>query len=71
MLYFRAIKISRGTTRPEYAGTITNLKVVLNTLKNPYLSQTTQTNTCQNFPIQKILKSNISNPKNPSIIPVT
>ena len=49
MLYFRAIKISRGTTLPEYAGTITNLKVVLNTHKNLYLSQATQTNICQNF----------------------
>ena len=57
--------------RPEYVGTITNLKVVLNTHKNPYLNLATQKTTCQNFPIQKLLKSNISNPKNPLIIPVT
>ena len=35
---FQAIKISRGTTRPVYAGTITNLQIVLNT-SNPYLNQ--------------------------------
>ena len=34
---FRAIKICRGTTRPGYAGTITNLHTVLNTPKNPLL----------------------------------
>ena len=43
----------RGTTRPGYAGTITNLQIVLNTQKNPYLNQATQKNTCQNFPTQK------------------
>ena len=68
---FRAIKISRGTMRPGYAGTITNLRIVLNTQKNPYFNQATQQNTCQTFPTQKIPKSNISNPKNPSIIPDT
>ena len=52
--------------RPEYVGTITNLKVVLNTHKNPYLNLATQKTTCQKLP-----KSNISNPKNPLIIPVT
>ena len=57
MPYFRAINISRGTTRPEYAGTITNLKVVLNTHKNPYLNQALQKNSCQKF----------SYPKNPEI----
>ena len=31
----------RGTTRPGYAGTITNLQIV------PYLNQATQKNTCQ------------------------
>ena len=40
-----------GTTRPGYAGT--NLQIVLNTPKNPYLNQATQKNTCQNFPTQK------------------
>ena len=38
----RAIKISRGTMRPGYARTITNLQIVLNTQKNPYLNQATQ-----------------------------
>ena len=60
---FRAIKISRGTMRPGYARTITNLRIVLNTQKNPYFNQATQQNTCQNFPTQNIPKSNISNPK--------
>ena len=49
--------------QPEYVGTITNLPIVLNTHKNPYLNQATQKTTCQNFPIQEIPKSNISNPK--------
>ena len=47
--------------RPGYAGTITNLQIVLNTQRNPYFNQATQKNTCQNFPT----------PKNPSIIPDT
>ena len=34
-------------------GTITNLQIVLNTQKNPYLNQATQKNTCQNLPTQK------------------
>ena len=34
---------SRGPTRPGYAGTITNLQIVLNIQKD----------TCQNFPNQK------------------
>ena len=59
---FRAIRISRGTTRPEYAGTIMNLQIVLNTHKNPYLNQDPN-KYLPNFPIQKIPKSNISNPK--------
>ena len=60
MPYFRARKICRGT--------ITNLKVVLNTHKNPYLNLATQKTTCQNFPIQKLPKSNISNPRNPEYL---
>ena len=63
MANFRAIKIYRGTMQPGYAGTITNLRIVLNTQKNPYFNQATQQNTCQNFPTQNIPKSNISNPK--------
>ena len=49
---------------------ITNLHIVLITPKNPYLNEGSQKNNCQNFPTQ-ILKSKISNPKNPLIIPVT
>ena len=49
---------------------ITNLHIVLITPKNPYLNEGSQKNTCQNFPTQ-ILKSKISNPQNPLIIPVT
>ena len=51
------------TTRPGYAGTTTNLQIVLNTPKNPYLNQATQKNTCQIFVSKKIPESKISNPK--------
>ena len=54
---FQTTKISKGTMPPGYTGTITNLQIVLNTPKNPYLNQATQKNTCQNFPT----------PKNPEI----
>ena len=50
-------------TRPGYAGTTTNLQIVLNTQKNPYLNQATQKNTCQIFLAKKIPESKISNPK--------
>ena len=50
---FRAMRISRGTTQPGYAGTMTNLQIVLDTQKNPYLNQANQINTCQNFPTPK------------------
>ena len=60
-----------GTTRPGYMGTTMNLQIILNTQKNPYLNQATQKNTCQIFIPKKIPESKISNPKNPSIIPVT
>ena len=71
MLNFPAIKISRGTTQPGYAGTMTNLQIVLDTPKNPYLNQANPKNTCQNFPTpknpetenlkpQKILRSSLS-----------
>ena len=46
-------------TRGSDAGTITNVQIVLNTQKNPYLNQPTQKNTCQNFSTQK--KSEIEN----------
>ena len=39
--------------RPGCMGAITNLQIVLNTPKNPYLNQASQKNTCQNFPTQK------------------
>ena len=68
---FLSHKNFRGTTRPEYAGTITNLKVILNNHKNPYLNLATQKTTCQNFLIQKLPKWNISNPTYLLIISVT
>ena len=68
----RAIKISRGTMRPGYARTITNLQIVLNTQKIPIQKLPDSKTTCQTFSSQKIPKSKISNhPKNPSIIPIT
>ena len=60
---FRVIKISRGTTRRRYAGTITNLQIVSNTPKNSYLNQATQKITCQNFPTQKNLEIETFKPK--------
>ena len=55
--------------RPGYAGTITNLQIVWNTQKNPFLNQATQKSTCQNFPSQKnpkvenfILKKSFDHP---------
>ena len=39
--------------QPGYAGTMTNLQIVLDTPKNPYLNQANQKNTCQNFPTPK------------------
>ena len=41
------------TQELSHAGTITNLQIVLNSQKNPYLNQPTQKNTCQNFSTQK------------------
>ena len=49
---------------PGYAGTTTNLQIILNTPKNPYLNEATQKNTCQVFLPKKILESKISNSKN-------
>ena len=48
-----------GTTQLGYAGTITNLQIVLETQKNPYLNQATCTkkNTC--LP-KEILQSSLS-----------
>ena len=52
----------RNYMQPGYTGTIINLHIVLNTLKNPYLNQAIQKNSCQNFLPKKIPKSKISNP---------
>ena len=64
---FRAIKISRGTTQPGYAGIITNLQTVYNTQKNPFLNQATRKTLAEifltkieNFKPQKILRSSLS-----------
>ena len=51
------------TTRPGYAGTTTNLQIVLNTPKNPYLNQVTQKNTCQIFLPKNSWNRKISSPK--------
>ena len=51
---FRAIKISRGTTRPVYTEICGNYHII--TPKNPYLNQITKKNTCQNFPTPKNLE---------------
>ena len=60
---FRAINISRGTSRPGYEGTIKNLKIVWippSPQKKPYLSQATQKNPeIGNFKPQKILGSSL------------
>ena len=56
-LYF-----NRRTMRPRYAGTITNLQIVLNSQKNLYLPSHPK-NTCQIFLPQKIPESKISDPK--------
>ena len=72
MPFFQAIKISRATTRPGYAGTIMNLQIVLNTQKNPHLNQASPKSTCQNFPtLTKLRNKKFQTLKNPSIIPVT
>ena len=69
------------TYEATHTGTTMNLQIVLNTQKIPYLNQVTQENTCQIFrpthppphppPKKKNQELKISNPKNPSIIPVT
>ena len=61
MLNIRVVKISKGTMLPGYTETIMNLHIVLNTLKNPYLNQATQKNSCQHFLPKKIPKLKISN----------
>ena len=56
---------------PGYAGTTTNLQIILNTPKNPYLNEATQKNTCQLFLPKKILESKISNSKNSYWLPIS
>ena len=54
----------RRTTPPEYAGTTTNLQIVLNTQKKLYLNQATPKKILANFSYpKKIPESKISNPK--------
>ena len=67
-----ALKI-KTATRPGYAGTTTNLQLVLNTQKTPYLNLATPKNSCEILLPKKIMESKISIPpqKNPSIIHVT
>ena len=57
---FPSLKISRGTTQPRYAGTITNLQIVLNTPKNPYLNKLPKNILAKIFLLQKIPKLKIS-----------
>ena len=63
-LYF-----NHRTWQPGYTSTTKNLQIVLNTPQNPYLNQAIRKNT--RISDQKISESKISNPKSPSIIPVT
>ena len=54
----------RRTTRPGYAGTSTNIEMVLNTHKNPFLYKSShQHKYLPNFPTKKIQESKISNLK--------
>ena len=48
--------------RPGNAGITTNLQLVLNTQKNPYLYQATPKNSCQILLPKKILESKIQPP---------
>ena len=54
-----------------YEGTITNLQIVLNIPKTLLKSCYPKKILAKYFFPPKILESKISNPKNPSIIPVT
>ena len=52
--------------------TIANLQIVLNTPQKTYLNQATKNKYLLKVSyLKKILKSKMSTPKNPSIIPVT
>ena len=59
------------TMQLRYTGTITNLLIVLNGQKNPYLNQATQSNTCQILLPKKSQNQKFQTQNNPSIIPVT
>ena len=59
------------TMQLRYTGTITNLPIVLNGQKNPYLNQATQNNTYQILLPKKSQNQKFQTQKNPSIIPVT
>ena len=50
------------TMQLRYTGTITNLPIVLNGQKNPYLNQATKNDIYKIFPAKKIPESKISNP---------
>ena len=53
--------VIRGTTRPRYAATITNLQIVLNTQKNTCQNCPNQNNPeIEDFKPQKILSSSLS-----------
>ena len=58
---FRAIKISRGTTQPGYAGTTSNLQIVSNTPKTPYLIKLPKKIFAKIFLPKKFPRSKISN----------
>ena len=62
----------RGTTRPEYAGTIINLQIVMNTQKISTLIKVPQNIFTKIFLPNKIPKlKKFQTQKDPSIIPVT
>ena len=56
-----ALKI-KTAARPGYAGTTTNLQLVLNTQKTPYLNLATPKNSCEILLPTKIMESKISIP---------
>ena len=60
-----------GTTQPGYEGTISNLQIVLNTQKNPYLNQATPKILAKIFLSKKSRNRKFQTPKNHSILPVT
>ena len=60
---FRAIKICRGTIQQGYPGTISNLQIVFNTPKNPYLNHATPDFIYQNFPTPKHPEKDNFNPQ--------